>query len=613
MISLIANNLLLANLIILLLSFYANVVCSSSKASLMLSNVSTVINSGLMLCLIWAFACSDFSIENVFLFSSTIQPVIYKIGAIWSSHQGSMLFFLWLLSIVIFISATTIKLDKKSLQIFLRITTFVSFILLTNIYFFSNPFIYFGAKASQGMGLNPVLQDIALVIHPPILYSGYVALLVPFALSITALYDKKYLSICLPAILFYSRISWFLITIGISLGSWWAYRELGWGGYWFFDPVENASLLPWIFVTALYHVCLRGAKFSQYYAATLSLGILPFLSVLLSTFFVRSGLLVSVHSFTNDVFSSLYLGASFCCIIIPSIIFWMINIHKFQNALAPFKNSNTRIYSVGILCLIISAFIIIISLIYPVAIEYLYQNKITINNEFFIYILLPIFLITALCAALSKASNHFTLGIFALFILIIVFGLLYFKYYHASSSAVIMLNCFAVFCAVSLILSSIKMILKAYRDVKISKATLKMFLGHVGYAFFISTVTFNNLWLEEVDFHGKVGDSITFKNLKIKLQNIRYSEAPNYYSHITDFWITRQDNNYTFMLAPENRLYKVEAAIMPEVAIKHFWNYDLYAVLSSNNQDDISAKFYSRPFMNFLWFSLACVALAIIL
>ena len=599
MLSDIVNNLILVNLALLFCSFYQILITSYSKTAISIYKISFIFNSIIFAILTWAFLYSDFSIENVFLFSSTILPTMYKIGAIWSSSQGSMLFFTFLFSLISIISLYYNNLDEYGKRIFTMLSAAICFIFLSNIYLFNNPFISLKSSMHQGMGLTAVLQDAALLIHPPILYLGYIFLFPPMAFAVIILFKADYLKKLLPKILLWSKFSWGFLTIGITLGSLWAYRELGWGGYWFFDPVENASLLPWLMVTQLYHCCLISIKSQKFYKTTISFAILSFCMVLLSIFFVRSGLLVSVHSFANDPLSCIYLFCSLAVFIFYALAILLLNIHKMDQNKTYAPDSLIKI---SIILFISASVIILTSIIYPLSWELLGGQKVTIGIEFFINILLPIFCLIALLASFiyNKKSYFIICTIFSIIAIIFLVKL-----------QIHFVAAIGLLCSSALIISSI-LLLFYKTDRGIIKVS-KIFLGHFGYACLILFITLNSILQEEINFSGKENDAIIFRNLNIKLHDVTYSQQDNYYKQQTNFWINIIDSNKYIILSPENRLYKIENTMLPEVAIKHFWFYDLYSILNFSKDDTINVTFYYKPFMSFIWFSIVLISLGILL
>ena len=349
--------------------------------------------------LIYAYVISDFSLYNVFRNSHQAVPLIYKFSGVWSNHEGSMLLWLFLLSLVNFISTQHKLPDSSKIWIYSTQILVTSSLLCYTI-LKSNPFVKLAPIPLQGNGFNPLLQDIGLAIHPPILYMGYVSSIIAFAISISALMRKELSPDILQIMQKWTLFSWSFLTLGVALGGWWAYRELGWGGYWFWDPVENASILPWLTSTALVHSIYATKKLDTNYKWTILLALFTFLLAILTTFLVRSGIITSVHSFASDTNRGVFiLGLLFCYSSIALGIFAArahhLNSVKDNNWLSRFGGINlANIFWVIATC------IILLSLIYPLLMEVYTGEQISIDRSFFektfIPVLIPILLLLAL-------------------------------------------------------------------------------------------------------------------------------------------------------------------------------------------------------------------------
>ena len=289
MISLTGNSLLIFSIATSILAIF---VKKQAKPYIFWTSSSAIIICFLLL--VFAFISSDFSVKNVFLNSSTIKPLIYKVAGSWASHEGSILLYTTMLSFIssVYVKITKYETNTKNLQI--AILAFVQTLFLFFIYFTSNPFDNFKFVPDQGLGLNPVLQDKALSIHPPLLDMGYVTYVTIYVNAILLLLKLKDRKVIIKKSLHISSLALLLLTAGIGLGSWWAYRELGWGGYWFFDPVENISLMPWLAGIALHHFLIITDKSGKFFHWSVLTSFLSFLLTLYGLFFVRSGIISSV-------------------------------------------------------------------------------------------------------------------------------------------------------------------------------------------------------------------------------------------------------------------------------------------------------------------------------
>ena len=554
------------------------------------------------LLLVYGFITSDFSVKNVFLNSSNILPLMYKVAGAWSSHEGSMLLWFTMLSTVVGFCINSIDEDLLSLGSLIVAPILCAFGGF--IYLFANPFDQMGVRLGQGLGLNPILQDIGLMIHPPILYAGYVLYIGPFMYSCISLIAPDTSKRCYSAMLVYSRLGWLMLTIGVSLGSWWAYRELGWGGFWFFDPVENISLMPLLSAIAFHHSLIYSTAHGQLTRWTLFFGMSTFLLTILGTFFVRSGLLISVHAFANTTESAMMLAS----IVIVPLTF---GIYLFCSRISIFGPEKYRVISkvygvrlgnvIWIGCIIIMLF----SLIYPLLLN-LIGYTISVEPIFFQKTFLPIALPTAL---LAGSFAYFKTGdsilryvIIAVIAVLITCGIYYFI------PQCPLLAAFGILCSVYLLLATIsKYVQKTnYFRYRISAKMTSMLISHFGYGLMILSISINSATQNEYDFIGQKGSSAVSDNYIIKLQNVVYDEQDNYYKQVAEFWITF--DNTTIILKPENRLYKVEKALVPESAIYHSLAKDVYVVLTGIDKDVVHAKIYIRPCMSLLWISLIIMA-----
>ena len=337
-----------------------------------------------LLCLLLSFILSDFSVMLVMKHSHSAKPLLYKITGSWGNHEGSMLLWLWLLTLFIGIFALCSHLEwtlkSTSLAILGAITSaFCSFILLT-----SNPFARIFPAAEEGMGLNPLLQDIGLAIHPPLLYTGYVGCAISFAAACALLMHPNY-----PIRQFANKlkpwvsISWCFLTLGIALGSWWAYRELGWGGYWFWDPVENASLLPWLSATALLHSLIVTQIREQLAKWTIMLSLLTFILSLLGTFLVRSGVLTSVHAFANDPNRGIFILALISVAIITSLSLFALKADTLPTTKQLVLKSKEGMMLCNTTLLLIAAATVLLGTIYPLILEAFTGKNVAVGAPYY--------------------------------------------------------------------------------------------------------------------------------------------------------------------------------------------------------------------------------------
>nr|WP_041405073.1 heme lyase CcmF/NrfE family subunit [Rickettsia prowazekii] len=610
------------------LKFFPWIPCTSQVMTQAITFYASSLCSIFAFCtLVYAFITSDFSVQNVFLHSSTLKPLIYKISGSWSSHEGSMLLWFCLLQIVscCYIFCLEDKMLKFSSIIILSA---IQLLFSSFIYFTSNPFHMFSFVPKEGLGLNPMLQDIALSIHPPLLYLGYVSYAVPFTIvcaifliavisrldnnlpgyftgyKITQLSDRI-TSIRLLKI--FAGCGILFTTIGISLGSWWAYRELNWGGLWFFDPVENISLFPWLSGIMLHHSIIVTTKTNRMQHWTIILSIITFLLVIFSTFLVRSGFINSIHAFAFSSERWIYLLVILCIIGIGGLyVIIRLNNCSIEKTIYNTFNWNThsncnmtikeKAILIGNIFFLFSLIILICATLYPTIYALFNDKPIIINEEFFIknfiIFVIPILCTIGLFTTNSSIKKHIIMLMLSL--IITYFILLNIKF-SVISILTIMTSIFLMLHNVHYLLVKTN-----YFRNSLKASSTSMILGHFGVALIAFSITMNSLLQSEMDFIGEVGTSKTFNAFKVTLQNIKFAQGKNYYRQIAEFWLEDHKNNIT-ILKPENRFYIIEQKLSQESDIHSYLLYDLYAVLSNIDGKIIHAKIYYKPMMSFIW------------
>ncbi|WP_068791200.1 MULTISPECIES: heme lyase CcmF/NrfE family subunit [unclassified Rickettsia] len=591
--------------------------------------------------LVYAFIVSDFSLQNVFLNSSTLKPLIYKIAGSWSSHEGSILLWFTLLQIVSCCYIYLIK-NQEDKKLPIIILSIIQLLFSSFIYFTSNPFNTFSFIPKEGLGLNPMLQDIALSIHPPLLYLGYVSYVVPFTIVCVRLLtpdviprldrgisernlwykipwrghgmtlkklDSRFRGNDIRLLKTFSNIGILFTTIGIALGSWWAYRELGWGGFWFFDPVENISLFPWLSSIILHHSIIVTTRTGNMQNWTSILSIVTFLLVIFSTFLVRSGFITSIHSFAFSPERGIYLLAIFLIMGISALGLYIRTMSfprrressfSFINYLLDSRLRGNDIKEKGILLgnilFTLSLIVLISATLYPLAYSIFDDKPVIIDVRFFInnflIFVIPILFTIGLFTTKSSIKKH-------IFILMLSLVITYLISLKVNFRVISVLTTIA---SIFLMLHNILyFIVKTnYFRQSLKASTASMILGHFGFALIAFSITMNALLQSEMDFTGNVGTSRKFNEFKVTLQNVKFAQGKNYYRQIAEFWLEDNNHNIT-ILKPENRLYIVEKGLSQESDIYSYLLYDLYAVLSNIDGDIIHAKIYYKPMMSFIW------------
>lgn len=550
----------------------------------------------------YAYISSDFSLYNVARNSHIAIPLIFKISGVWSNHEGSMLLWVFLLSLVNYIF-TNHKISSSEKIWIYTVQIIITSSLLSYTILKSNPFIKIYPVPEQGNGFNPLLQDIGLAIHPPILYLGYITTLIAFAISIAALMKHQLSSNLLNIMHKWSLLSWSFLSLGVGLGSWWAYRELGWGGYWFWDPVENASLLPWLTSTALIHSIYVTKKLNTNYKWTILLALFTFLLSILATFLVRSGVITSVHSFANDPNRGIFILKLLSGYALISLGIFAFKIHHFQSN----KETNwlSRFGGINIANIfwVIATSLILLSLLYPLLTELYRGDQISVAREFFettfIPVLFPILLLLALTLPATWQNilpvhyKHFTYSFIISSSLSIIF-----YFFSSKTPSLIVTGAFSLGCLVA-----IRMTFWFIQRMA-SPLSFKFYLiwlSHLTVGLFAMNIAFTETNSQELLVNMHEGDKIQFIDFNINYIKKENQATLNYLAGSVVLNITK-NNNEVATLTPQIRYYPVEKKQTSESSIYHNIYYDLYAVISEITENgDVSIKLYYKPLISWLW------------
>ena len=560
------------------------------------------------LCLISSFVLSDFSNETVFNNSHTTKPLFYKIAGTWGNHEGSLL--LWLLVLTLFILIFLIKSKNQPLKYKLLTLVFQQIIILGFFIFLiktSNPFNFLYPVPEEGLGLNPLLQDPALAIHPPILYLGYVGSSIIFSSALAAtslnLVSTKWAS----HIKKWVVVSWVFLTLGILLGSIWAYYELGWGGFWFWDPVENVSLMPWLALTTLLHCILVLEKKEILTSWVIILSISTFTLSMCGTFLVRSGILNSVHTFANDPERGLFiLIFLFFLIFISLFIFFFF--HKTnQNTSNNFfwlSKETSIIINNWFMMYFLS--VVLIGTVYPIFLDVLSSQKISVGPPFYHKLMIP-FLIPFLIAMTIgpklkwiKSNLKDKLYLVSLLVLSILLSLFIVKKFDTN----FLVNTI-------LISSALYLFLTTFRDFFIKKYNnISQNVAHFGFSLLILSILFNNLFSTEIITNLKVGETYDSPETKIVFESIDQKQKKNYKSVVANFSVKRS-NGIVENLSPELRIYNQPNIVTSEADIKTSLISDKFIVINIvKNQDYFNVRYQVKPFMLWIWMSVLLISFA---
>ncbi len=555
--------------------------------------------------LIFSFINSDFSNETVFNHSHTTKPLFYKISGTWGNHEGSLL--LWLLVLTLFSLLFLIK-SKKQPKDYRILTLLFQQVIIIGFFVFiiktSNPFNYIFPVPSEGLGLNPILQDPALAIHPPILYLGYVGSSIIFSSTLAATSLKYITKEWAKHIKSWVLISWIFLTLGILLGSIWAYYELGWGGFWFWDPVENVSLMPWLALTTLFHCILILEKKILFTSWVVILSISTFTLSMCGTFLVRSGILNSVHTFANDPQRGLYILIFLFCLIFLSL-FIFIFFHKTEE-----KNYNFFWLSKETSVLVNNWFmmyfltVILIGTTYPIFLEVITSEKISVGppfyNKLIIPFLIPFLLAMAIGPQLKWIKSDLKNKLHLIIFLLISFLL----------SAIIIKNLDVDFLINTvLVASAFYLFFITLKDFLVKKINnLSQNLAHFGFSILILSILLNNIFSTEIITNLKIGETFESDEIKIKFENIDRKVIKNYESIIGKFNI-ENSNGDVEILKPELRIYNQPNIVTSEADIKTSLFTDKFITMNLvQNQNYFNVRYQIKPFMIWIWLSVIIIS-----
>ena len=550
--------------------------------------------------LLLAYILSDFSLVNVYENSHSNKPLFYKISGTWGNHEGSLL--LWINILVLFSSLFLFltKNSDKSFKILtllfqnLLIATFLIF-LLTN----SNPFSGLFPVPLEGLGLNPILQDPALAIHPPLLYIGFVGSSIYFSAALAALISKIDPQSFAVSIKSWVLVSWFFQTVGILVGSIWAYYELGWGGYWFWDPVENSSLMPWFVMTALLHSILVLERRIGLFSWVIVLSILTFTMSVTGRFLVRSGILNSVHTFASDPSRGLFI-LSFLVLMVFSSIFIFF---KFS----PKEDKKYSIFSKEAFIIANNWFMIfflgvgLIGTLYPVLLDTITGSKISVGPPYYNLILAP-FLIPLLFLMTSGPNYKWISNeVRSLFNIVLVLSVIFFLITFFLIKENNFLINLILFFSIYLITQTL---FDFYESFKKKNINISRIISHLGFGLLIFFIYINHIFSVENNFNLKLGETKKTDYYTIKFVNLEEQSIKNYKSIIGYFNVSNKKNFTSKELRPEIRVYDKPFTITYEASINSNLFSDTYLTMSNISDTDVfNIKFQVKPFMNLIWLS----------
>ena len=557
-------------------------------------------------CLVLSFVLSDFSNETVFNNSHTTKPFFYKIAGTWGNHEGSLLLWLFVLTLFILIFLLRGKNQPTKYKI---LTLIFQQIIIIGFFVFliktSNPFSYLYPIPAEGLGLNPILQDPVLAIHPPILYLGYVGSSIIFSSALAATTLNMISKNWATHIKKWVLISWIFLTLGILLGSIWAYYELGWGGFWFWDPVENVSLMPWLALTTLLHCILVLEKKLILTSWVIILSIATFILSMCGTFLVRSGILNSVHTFANDPERGLFiLIFLFSLIFLSLFIFFLFHKTNKNNLTSFFWLSKETSIIINNLFMMYFLSVVLIGTVYPIFLDVLSSQKISVGPPFYhkliIPFLIPFLFIMAIGPKLKWIKSDLENKIYLISLLIISILLSYLIVKNFDYNFLI---------NTILISSALYLFFITLRDFFIEKSkNISQNISHFGFSLLILSILFNNLFSTEIITNLKVGETFESSKTKIVFENVNQRKEKNYKSIVGNFSIQNSKGKIENFL-PELRIYNQPNIVTSEADIKTNLISDKFIVINLvQNQDYFNIRYQVKPFMLWIWISVVLIS-----
>jgi len=571
-------------------------------------------------CLTYAFYSNDFSVQYVALQSNTQLPMLYKISAVWGGHEGSLLLWMlmlasWMMAVSIFSRQLPDVMVSRVLGVLGLVSVgFLLFMLLT-----SNPFLRLTDIPEDGRSLNPLLQDPGLVFHPPLLYMGYVGMAVPFAFAIAALLNGRLDAAWARWSRPWATAAWIFLTLGIALGSWWAYYELGWGGWWFWDPVENASFLPWLVSTALIHSLAVTEKRGLFRNWTIILAITSFSLSLLGTFLVRSGVLTSVHAFATDPRRGVFILLFLAVVVGGSLTLFAFRASKVRAGGSFALVSRETFLLINNVLLTVAMASVLLGTLYPLIIDALNMGKLSVGppyfNAVFAPIMLPVLFFMVIGAYARWKTD--TLGELAKRLRPVAIASV-----MLGSSLPLLAGSWSPLVAVGLTLAVwivLGSLAHIYRHLKNSAPGQRtplsfwgMHVAHIGMAVCVIGVTMVKGYETEKDVRMALGDTVSVGGYTFKLTGIKDMPGPNYNANVGTVELIRA-GQVLKTLYPEKRTYFSSTMPMTEAAIDTSLTRDVYVSLGEKLEDGVNAawaiRVYHKPFVTWIWFG--CLIMSI--
>ena len=572
--------------------------------------------------LIVSFITSDFSVKLVANNSHSLKPLLYKVAGAWGNHEGSMLLWVLILSLYLFLfqlssKSYSKKLVKNVVLVQLSIIALFLFYLLV----LSNPFERLDFPPLNGQDLNPILQDVLLVAHPPVLYLGYLGLSIPFSLALGYLLTNDDKINIIKLVRFWSLVPFVFLTLGILLGSIWAYYELGWGGWWFWDPVENVSLLPWLLNLSLIHSVLILERRSSLLNWTILLSIMGFSFSMIGTFIVRSGLITSVHAFANDPSRGLFILLIIFLAISSSLLIFITKRSNSENLMKLDIASKELWILFQNLTLLVIATIVFLGTIWPFIVEVVFNEQVSVGEPFYEVSLTPFIIIFAFMLPIASkvgwGGKKFSdirklLSLFFISLALSTSGFIW--------GFLGLLTFIGLFLSLWVCLSSILELYSSFqsnspifkrhrRSLTINFRLMGRTCAHFGFGLLIFGVTAVTSWETEDIRNVEVGESFYLKSYQIVFKGIDYSVEKNFKRVSGSFEVMR-NNKSIGILFPEKRLYPSRNEVTTEASIKPTVFNDFYMVLGNKLDENAwVVRTYIKPFISFIWVGVILISI----
>jgi cytochrome c-type biogenesis protein CcmF len=567
-------------------------------------------------CLMYAYVVSDFSVANVAENSHSAKPLLYKFTGVWGNHEGSMLLWVWILAFYgLAIAAFGGNLPPALRARVLAIQGLIGVGFLVFVLATSNPFLRLDPAPLNGRDLNPLLQDPGLAFHPPLLYFGYVGLSVAFSFAVAALIEGKVDPAWARWVRPWSLASWAALTAGIVLGSWWAYYELGWGGFWFWDPVENASFMPWLMATALLHSAIVAEKRDALKSWTVLLAILGFSLSLMGTFLVRSGMLTSVHSFAADPARGVYI-LGFLVVVVGgslSLYAWRAPAMRATGRFRPISREGALV--VNNLLLVTGCATVFIGTLYPLVLDAISGEKVSVGPPFFessfVWIIAPLIVLTAagplmawkradMAGVTQRLALAFAAAAVAAILLVALNGGPWGAILGLTIAAWLMGGVVAEFVErIRLFRAPLGDSLRRMRV--LPRSAWGMTLAHAGLAILIAGSVGATNWQTEHVQVMRVGERTEVAGYEFEFLSLKESDGPNYTRLGAEFRLSR-DGEEIAMLHPEKRKYWVQTMDTTEAAIRSTWIKDIYVAIGDPAPEGgLAVRIYHNPLVPWIW------------